>query len=95
MSHALSSLEAFANTAKTMAKAAANQEWERLAQLQQERATLANSMPENLAAHLLPHEGSRAAELIETCRQLDAQILALLGERQIELRILLREPALG
>ncbi len=95
MSHALSFLEALAETSESMAKAAAMQEWERLVQLQKERTALIDTMPDNLAAHLLPGERTRAAELIETCRRIDTQILALVGERQTELRILLREPALA
>lgn len=95
MSHALSSLEALAETSESMAEAAVRQEWERLVQLQAERAALVDTMPDNLAVHLLSGERIRAAELLETCRRIDAQILALLGERQAELRILLREPALA
>lgn len=95
MSHALSSLEALAETSESMAEAAVGQEWERLVQLQEERTALVDTMPDNLTVHLLPGEKIRAAELIETCRRIDTQILALLGERQAELRILLREPALA
>ena len=95
MSHALSSLERFANLSESMAQAASDQAWEALVQLGQERGDLLKAMPGNLAPHLLPAEQARARELIEKCRQLDAQTMSLLGERQNELRVLLREPMLA
>ena len=95
MSHALSSLESFANISESMMKAASAQEWEALVQLGQQREVLLKAMPDNIAPHLLPDEQVRARNLIENCRQLDAQTTALLGERQDELRVLLREPMLA
>ncbi len=95
MSHALSSLERFANLSASMAKAASAQEWETVVQLGQERGALLTAMPANLASHLLPAEQAQARNLIDSSRQLDTQTMALLGERQNELRVLLREPMLA
>ena len=95
MSHALSSLERFANLSASMAKAASDQEWETVVQLGQERGALLTAMPKNLASHLLPAEQAQARNLIDNSRQLDTQTMALLGERQNELRVLLREPMLA
>ncbi len=95
MSRALSSLESFANLSESMAKAASAQEWETLVQLGQERDAILEAMPANITPHLLPAELPLARDLIEKCRQLDAQTTSLLGERQNELRVLLREPALA
>ncbi len=95
MSQALSSLNTFASISETMLQVATDQEWEKLAQLGRERADLVNALPENLARHLLPSEYSSAKEILENCRRLDAQTFAIIGERQDELRILLREPALA
>ena len=95
MSHALSSLEAFADISESMTKAADAQEWEQVVLLGQERDRLLKTLPENLAPHLLPAERPLARKLLENCRQLDAQTAALLGERHNELRVLLREPALA
>lgn len=80
---------------ESMLQAANEHEWERLTQLSRERTDLVSTMPEDLARHLLPNEQAAARELLEKCRRLDAQTLAIVGERQDELRILLREPALG
>ncbi len=95
MSHALSSLERFASLSASMAQAASAQEWETVVQLGQERGALLAAMPENLASHLLPAEQAHARHLIDSSRQLDTQTMALLGERQNELRVLLREPMLA
>ena len=47
----------------------------------------------DLAAHLPAPDRDRARTLIERCRETDAQTSVLLGARQDELRILLREHA--
>ncbi len=95
MSHALSSLDAFAAITETMLQAAEAQEWDKLLQLGNERDRLVGTLPDNLARHLLPNEHAQARELLEKCRHVDAQTLAIVGERQGELRVLLREPALA
>ena len=95
MSRALSSLSTFASISEAMLQAATDQEWEKLVQLGRERADFINALPENLARHLLPNEHAPAKETLENCRRLDAQTFAIIGERQDELRILLRAPALA
>lgn len=95
MSHALSSLESFATLSESIAKAASAQEWETVVQLGQERSALLRAMPANLASHLLPAEQAQARSLIENSRRLDTRTMTLLGERQDELRVLLREPTLA
>ena len=95
MSQALSTLRSFASITESMLQAARDQEWEKLTQLGRERTELVSAMPENVSRHLLPSEQAEAKELIDNCRHLDAQTLAIVGERQDELRILLREPALA
>jgi hypothetical protein len=95
MSQALSTLSSFASMTESMLQAASEQDWDLLTQLGRARSDLVSTMPENISRHLLPSEQAAAMEVIENCRRLDARTLAMLGERQDELRILLREPALG
>ncbi len=93
MNHALSLLERFASLTEAMHGAAAAQDWDGLVALGGERDALRQTMPADLAAHLPAPDRERARTLIGRCRETDAQTSVLLGARQDELRILLREHA--
>lgn len=93
MNHAFSDLERFASLTEAMHRAAAAQDWDALVTLGAERDALRQTMPADISPHLSAPDGNRARTIIEGCRETDAQTSALLGARQDELRILLREHA--
>ena len=92
MSRTLDSLESFLKLSEAMAGAAGAQEWETLIEIGDERGTLADQLPADLGATLLPAEQAHARTIIERCQQLDTQTCSLVEERQNALRVLLREP---
>ena len=92
MSQSLLALESFLALSEAMAGAAEAQEWEDLARIGGERATLLAQLPADLDVQLPPAEQAQARLIIERCQQLDERTCQLVEERQKALRILLREP---
>jgi hypothetical protein len=91
VSLALIALEQLLALAEAMLGAAENGDWDFLASLENERSTLVNRLPENLAAKLAGAESSPARRLIEDFQRCEVRLRPLVESRLNELRVVLRE----
>ena len=91
MSQVLIELERFLELSEAMASAAEEQEWESLVSIGEDRGQLLLRLPADFALTLPPVEHASARVIMERCQKLDDKTCSLMGERQKDLRVLLRE----